>query len=62
MTQKPKDKKGIPKEMKLINISEVSRLLTGDRTAIRADYKQTSKHAPKLNRLKELVSIWLNEK
>ena len=42
----------------LINYSELSRLLTGDRTAIRSDYKG-KKYARKINRLKWLIELWV---
>ena len=42
---------------KLINWSEVSRLLTNDRTAIRADYNG-KKYKRKIDLLKRLVDLW----
>ncbi len=42
----------------LINWSEVSRLLTSDRTHIRSDYKG-KKHKRKIDRLKRLVDLWV---
>nr|AKH47498.1 hypothetical protein [uncultured marine virus] len=42
----------------LINYSEVSRLLTNDRTAIRSDYNG-KKYKRKIDRLKRLVDIWV---
>ncbi len=42
----------------LINWSEVSRLLTSDRTNIRADYNGKKYHR-KIERLKKLVNLWV---
>jgi len=42
----------------LINWSEVSRLLTNDRTAIRSDYSG-KKYKRKIDRLKRLVDLWI---
>ena len=42
----------------LINWSEVSRLLTNDRTAIRSDYNG-KKYKRKIDRLKRLVDLWV---
>lgn len=46
---------------KIINWSEVSRLLTNDRTAIRADYsgKKYKKQVDRLNRLAMLFVKWV---
>ena len=41
----------------LINWSEVSRMLTGDRTAIRSNYSG-KKYKLKIERLKRLVRLW----
>jgi len=41
----------------LINWSEVSRLLTNDRTAIRADYSG-KKYKRKVERLKRIIKLW----
>jgi len=42
----------------LINWSEVSRLLTSDRTHISSDYNG-KKYKRKIDRLKRLVKLWL---
>jgi hypothetical protein len=42
----------------LINWSEVSRLLTNDRTHIRSDYNG-KKYKRKIDRLKRLVDLWV---
>lgn len=42
----------------LINWSEVSRLLTNDRTAIRGDYNG-KKYKRKVERLKKLIELWV---
>lgn len=42
----------------LINWSEVSRLLTSDRTRIRADY-DGKKYKRKVDRLKKLIELWM---
>jgi len=42
----------------LINWSEVSRLLTSDRTAIRSDYSG-KRYKRKIDRLKRLVALWV---
>jgi len=42
----------------LINWSEVSRLLTNDRTQIRNDYNG-KKYKHKIERLKKLVDLWV---
>ena len=42
----------------LINWSEVSRLLTNDRTALRADYSG-KKYKRKIDRLKLLIRLWI---
>lgn len=42
----------------LINWSEVSRLLTGNRTAIRSDYSGR-KYRRKINRLIKLINLWV---
>jgi hypothetical protein len=42
----------------LINWSEVSRLLTSDRTSIRSDYSG-KKYKRKTERLKRLVKLWV---
>ena len=42
----------------LINWSEVSRLVTNDRTAIRSDYSG-KKYKRKIDRLKRLVDLWI---
>lgn len=42
----------------LINWSEVSRLLTSDRTSIRSDYSG-KKYKRKIDRLKRLVNLWV---
>ena len=41
----------------LINWSEVSRLLTGNRTHIRSDYNG-KKYKRKIDRLKFIVELW----
>ena len=41
----------------LINWSEVSRLLTGDRTTIRSNYSG-KKYKKKIDRLKKLIEVW----
>lgn len=41
----------------LINWSEVSRSLTGDRTAIRS-YSYPKKYEKKIKRLKQLIDLW----
>ena len=46
------------KSDKLINYSEVSRLLANDRTAIRSDYNG-KKYKRKIDRLKRLVDLWV---
>jgi len=42
----------------LINWSEVSRLLTNDRTQIRSDYSG-KKYKRKVSRLKQLIELWI---
>jgi len=42
----------------LINWSDVSRLLTSDRTSIRSDYNG-KKYKRKIDRLKRLVDLWV---
>ena len=42
----------------LINWSEVSRLLTSDRTSIRSNYNG-KKYKRKIDRLKRLVDLWV---
>jgi len=42
----------------LINWSEVSRQLTGDRTQIRADYSG-KKYKRKIDRLKQIINLWI---
>ena len=42
----------------LINWSEVSRLLTSDRTSIRSHYSG-KKYKKKVDRLKKLVDLWV---
>jgi len=42
----------------LINYSNVSRLLTNDRTQIRADYNG-KKYKRKIDRLKLLIKLWV---
>ena len=45
---------------KLINYSEASRMLTGDRTAIRSTYKG-KKHKEAINKLKEFEKVWIEK-
>ena len=45
---------------KLINYSTASRLLIGDRTAIRSTYKG-KKHAEAINELKEFEKAWTDK-
>ncbi len=42
----------------LINYSELSRFLTGDRTSIRSDYSG-KKYKRKISRLKLLIRLWI---
>ena len=42
----------------LINWSEVSRLVTNDRTAIRSDYSG-KKYKRKIDRLKKIIDSWI---
>ena len=42
----------------LINWSEVSRLLTNDRTSIRSDYNG-KKYKRKIDRLKKIIDLWI---
>lgn len=47
---------------KIINWSEVGRILTGDRTAIRSDYsgKKYKRKVDRINRVAELLVKWLS--
>jgi hypothetical protein len=46
--------------MKLINYSEASRMLTGDRTAIRSTYRGKN-HKDAVNELKEFEKQWISK-